>query len=1747
MKRKIFNSKSLKQTVLAVPAAALMLGAAQAGSTVGLNFQQWYYDSGNNPQTIGFNNGYSDYNTTGLPVTAKAFGVGVANWFNTDPLGTVYNAGAINQLCTFGGTATTFAGGLSCIVNSPGGTRGSSAGELQSLAGQYNYPPYAPGVWTLPGDNEVLWGTIFGDDANLFEVSVMGLAAKFPNGYVVQTMAAVGHTHPSLNSLDIRDGTTTDTVAFYTWIIQNNPGAQWTTTTAGISGPSGVFTNDTIYINSRADGTGINSALAGLIITDQPVVSSTQPAATKVTVGNSFTLTGSAMGLGTLSYQWKHNGTGIPSATNATYTVEHAAAAADNGNYQLVVTSDLYPSAPATGDVVTVSVTSQMTFETYTASSDADTSWVMTDADFSVNFGGDDTDFGGVIFTGTSSHHPETYATNSTYNVAHSNPGIAWASIYDGFYGSGTLLLTDGTYTVGYGQIDISGLTVGHVYKAKFIVDDTRSGESGRQINIQPVGAAGASGFVQFAYTDGRYAVITAIFLAKGTTASFYPQGNGFGTQINGFQIKDIFTAPVVPPLVWDNGAGNGIWSTTDTNWSGFTWPSGSTEGSASFGATGAGPVTLGEPITVQDITFSAAGYSISGNTLTLNDSAINAPADATISSTLAATGPWSKVGSGQLTLNGVNDTSGGVAITAGTLRVGSGGTTGSLGSGPVANGGTIVFNRSDDFTYSGVISGSGSVTKNGNNKLTLDGASTYSGTTLVNAGTLEVLNRGSDAPYVVTNGATLKIGYSTGGGYANSALKIYGDGTSATTGFYLAGGKNYDAQGQIQLLGAPTTIRQYGTGLAGIGIYDIWGNAIWCSAAASGSTMDANIQLVGSFGYGMSATIDPGANMATGDLVLNGPLNVGSMGFFKRGMGSMRLNGVASSGNVRLLVGTDPDLEPGIPYGSTGGTIICGVAGCLGANTRIVVSSSGTLDLNGTSQTVTNATLVGIVKMRIVTGGTPTNDVLTTTDSATPTVLDGTLIVTATGTAPKINDKFALFNSAGSYTGGFTNFNLPYFAGLSWDTSQLAVDGSITVITSSIPPSITVDLPTGTTTLYAGGTFTLKVVAAGDPILHYQWKRGTTPVGTDSATLTLTPVTTADTGDYSVTVTNDFGSAPSGTHHLEVLPATGYAGAVMQDAPLGYWPLNELAPATAYDYSSEKNGTQEGTPALGVDGPKPPAFKGFPANTTAYQLNGTDADVNCGTAPALSGTTDFTLEAWVNTTATTVGYLMSQRSGFDGEYMFLMNANGTVHFTVYGGGGYQFDFSTTPAVNDGQWHHVAAVRSGGSGYIYIDGTLAGQGSGTVRPLDPTFTVGFGKDFRDNGSYFNGTLCNVAIYSHALTGSRVKDHYNMAKYNSVTDIPPTIVSSPVSRTAFVGLAAQFTVSAVGTSPLNYKWIKNNTTVIGSATTETLTLPSVALADSGNTYLAIVTNLFGSATSSVATLTVIAPAGYEAIVASSSPVAYWPLNEATGPAAADVWGGHQGTYLGNVTYSVPGPVGSPAVSLDGLAGTKIPVPYSAALNPSGPFTVECWINPANTSSGPRVLVINMINGENGANGNDRSGWAFRQNGATLQFLIGDNSTAAAGYSTTATTPAVLTAGTWQYVAATYDSATTNVTIFVNGLQVWTVAGTKQLFPNFAAPTIIGDRGFGGWLYAGGISDVALYDRLLTPQEIQSHALNRPLVVLTPSGGGYVLTWPAGTGGLQAAPNVTGTYTNVPSATSPWTITPTGSRLFYRVAK
>ena len=80
----------------------------------------------------------------------------------------------------------------------------------------------------------------------------------------------------------------------------------------------------------------------------------------------------------------------------------------------------------------------------------------------------------------------------------------------------------------------------------------------------------------------------------------------------------------------------------------------------------------------------------------------------------MSSGGSLLKDGASTQILSGNNSYTGTTTISAGTLQVGSGGTTGTLGSGAVVNNAALVVNRSDEATLGNNISGTGSFTQAG-------------------------------------------------------------------------------------------------------------------------------------------------------------------------------------------------------------------------------------------------------------------------------------------------------------------------------------------------------------------------------------------------------------------------------------------------------------------------------------------------------------------------------------------------------------------------------------------------------------------------------------------------------------------------------------------------------------------------------------------------------------------------------------------------------------------------------------------------------------------------------------------------------------------------------------------------------------------------------------------------------------------------------------------------------------------------
>jgi len=421
-----------------------------------------------------------------------------------------------------------------------------------------------------------------------------------------------------------------------------------------------------------------------------------------------------------------------------------------------------------------------------------------------------------------------------------------------------------------------------------------------------------------------------------------------------------------------------------------------------------------------------------------------------------------------------------------------------------------------------------------------------------------------------------------------------------------------------------------------------------------------------------------------------------------------------------------------------------------------------------------------------------------------------------------------------------------------------------------------------------------------------------------------------------------------------------------------------------------------------------------------------------------------------------------------------------------------------------------------------------------------------------------------ATFSVVVTNTAGSTSSPPATLTVLTNI--NVTASPFTITRRVGSYAAFRTVAGGAQPVTYQWhsISNSVdTLIPGATSDTLWLSNVQASLDGSMYYAIMTNPFETVTGNTATLSVVArdtnaPVTlYSKIIMADKPVGYWRLDETntttTGGIALDTAGSFDGTYSfadSDLTFGwsngIPHEI-DPSIHVTNTA--IVTIPYALELNPvSGPWSVEFWLEP--TSQDPVNFHTPISSEANPGNGGVAlSGWNIYQHVQSYWtwniFNGGPNGSFSSEFVDHPVNP-----GQWYHMVLTDDG--TNMVWYVNN-QV--VLSTTVAAVGFVQNGINGDPGvaggpltlavrsdgaFGGW--DGGIDELAVYNYVLSPQQIQNHFLNSTHVNIVNLGTKVVISWPIGT--LQASTNVLGTYTNVGGATSPFTnaASPT---LFYRV--
>jgi pro-kumamolisin-like protein/concanavalin A-like lectin/glucanase superfamily protein/BACON domain-containing protein len=236
---------------------------------------------------------------------------------------------------------------------------------------------------------------------------------------------------------------------------------------------------------------------------------------------------------------------------------------------------------------------------------------------------------------------------------------------------------------------------------------------------------------------------------------------------------------------------------------------------------------------------------------------------------------------------------------------------------------------------------------------------------------------------------------------------------------------------------------------------------------------------------------------------------------------------------------------------------------------------------------------------------------------------------------------------------------------------------------------------------------------------------------------------------------------------------------------------------------------------------------------------------------------------------------------------------------------------------------------------------------------------------------------------------------------------------------------------------------------------------------------------------------IAQGSHGATVLALNPVGYWQLNETASVPPADVVtdAGSLGV-LGNgfglaaPIQGQPGIVGqcfrfpNPTFSVS-FFGSHVDVPYSSALNPSGPFTVELWAKPSAAVSdffSPAGSVDASLNG-----GNSRFGWIFYQTPTAWEFRLGGGLN---GYALVLDGGAPLI-GAWNHLVGVFDGA--NASLYVNSILFAGPTPVSGFSPNtnIAIPLRLGAPTFPNRTFDGWVDEVAFYPNALGADRIAAH--------------------------------------------------------------
>jgi hypothetical protein len=328
--------------------------------------------------------------------------------------------------------------------------------------------------------------------------------------------------------------------------------------------------------------------------------------------------------------------------------------------------------------------------------------------------------------------------------------------------------------------------------------------------------------------------------------------------------------------------------------------------------------------------------------------------------------------------------------------------------------------------------------------------------------------------------------------------------------------------------------------------------------------------------------------------------------------------------------------------------------------------------------------------------------------------------------------------------------------------------------------------------TAYPGGTVTFTVEATSTTPLAQQWYFHGDPITDATQTnLTIAPVTIADAGEYTVVVSNAFGSVTSAPAVLTVStncinPPPGM---------VGWWPGDN----NARDLQNGHHGVMVGGATFNPSGKV----------AATFSLDGIHDYVRIPSSPSLNPSASLTIDAWIYLTADGTFPIVTKwgDSGPWSEqraYALHTTPGRGVNFAISDYANQWntlFHTFTTPGgeIPLNTWTLVAAVydQPTGTRRIFVDGVQVASRTDppvTITSSIADLTIGaWLRSPTDESYFFPGMIDEVELFDRALAQQEIQAIFNAGSAGKCKPgcLTPLMLSCATNKTVQCGSAWSF--------------------------------------------------------------------------------------------------------------------------------------------------------------------------------------------------------------------------------------------------------------------------------------------------------------------------------------------------------------------